>query len=287
MPARERNEKSYLAVAYSHPRWMVERFVDWFGVAECRAPDDGEQRRRAQRDQAQSRARFARRNNREAERRRFRDWRARPRARDDRARAARRISSRARIARACFMRNPRRRRWWRGCLRRVWARRSWIVRRRPAAKRRHLAEMVGECGRVIAVDLNFNGLRNARGLAHRLRHRNVEFVCADLTAAAPLAPSSCRVRAARRAMHGNRHAARASGDQVAAQAGRSGANGCDTIADARQRGASLRAFAQVRSCIRFAASRPKRAKVWSMDFLPATPSSRLIVTWRVEKSSET
>lgn len=33
MPARERNEKSFLAVAYSHPRWMVERFVDWFGVA--------------------------------------------------------------------------------------------------------------------------------------------------------------------------------------------------------------------------------------------------------------
>src|SRR5208337_4014714 len=29
MPARERNEKSYLAVMYSHPRWMV----DWFGVA--------------------------------------------------------------------------------------------------------------------------------------------------------------------------------------------------------------------------------------------------------------
>jgi 16S rRNA (cytosine967-C5)-methyltransferase len=40
------------------------------------------------------------------------------------------------------------------------------------------------------VDLNFNGLKNARGLAHRLRHRNVEFVCADLTNAAPIAPSS-------------------------------------------------------------------------------------------------
>src|SRR6202041_3120973 len=33
MPARERNEKSFLAIAFSHPRWMVERFVDWFGVA--------------------------------------------------------------------------------------------------------------------------------------------------------------------------------------------------------------------------------------------------------------
>jgi len=60
----------------------------------------------------------------------------------------------------------------------------------PGGKATHLAEMVGERGRVIAVDLNFNGLRNARGLANRLRHRNVEYVCADLTAAAPFRPSS-------------------------------------------------------------------------------------------------
>ncbi|HZC46617.1 MAG TPA: RsmB/NOP family class I SAM-dependent RNA methyltransferase, partial [Candidatus Acidoferrum sp.] len=60
----------------------------------------------------------------------------------------------------------------------------------PGGKATHLAEMVGERGRVIALDVNTNGLRNARSLAHRLRHRNVEFVCADLTAAAPLKPSS-------------------------------------------------------------------------------------------------
>jgi 16S rRNA (cytosine967-C5)-methyltransferase len=60
----------------------------------------------------------------------------------------------------------------------------------PGGKATHLAEMVGEGGRVIAVDLNFNGLRNARDLARRLRHRNVEFVCADLTGAPPFAESS-------------------------------------------------------------------------------------------------
>ncbi|HYK64519.1 MAG TPA: methyltransferase domain-containing protein, partial [Patescibacteria group bacterium] len=59
----------------------------------------------------------------------------------------------------------------------------------PGGKATHLAEMVGERGRVIALDLNLNGLRNARGLSRRLRHRNVEFVRADLTAAAPLAPA--------------------------------------------------------------------------------------------------
>src|SRR6266849_2027474 len=35
MPSRERNEKSFLAIAFSHPRWIVERFNDWFGVADA------------------------------------------------------------------------------------------------------------------------------------------------------------------------------------------------------------------------------------------------------------
>lgn len=60
----------------------------------------------------------------------------------------------------------------------------------PGGKATHLAELVGERGRVIAVDVNLGGLKNARSLARRLRHRNVEFVCADLMAGLPLAPSS-------------------------------------------------------------------------------------------------
>jgi len=43
---------------------------------------------------------------------------------------------------------------------------------------------------VIAVDINGNGLKNARGLARRLRHPNIDFVCADLERAAPLRPAS-------------------------------------------------------------------------------------------------
>jgi 16S rRNA (cytosine967-C5)-methyltransferase len=60
----------------------------------------------------------------------------------------------------------------------------------PGGKATHLAEIVGERGRVIAVDVNLNGLKNARALARRLKHRNVDFVCADLTAAAPLRESN-------------------------------------------------------------------------------------------------
>src|SRR5208337_1674271 len=160
MPARERNEKSYLAVMYSHPRWMVERFVDWFGVA------NAERLMTANNDAAPNviRLNLARGDNREIERRRLRDRRARPRARDDRAeqRAAIRV---ARVSRGPVPR----------------AIRGVADGRANAGAAR---------GRVIAVDLNLGGLRNARGLARRLRHRNVEFVCADLTAALPLAPSS-------------------------------------------------------------------------------------------------
>src|ERR1700720_4370181 len=35
MPSRERDERTFLAVAYSHPRWMVEQFVNLFGVADA------------------------------------------------------------------------------------------------------------------------------------------------------------------------------------------------------------------------------------------------------------
>jgi 16S rRNA (cytosine967-C5)-methyltransferase len=60
----------------------------------------------------------------------------------------------------------------------------------PGGKSTHLAEIVGERGRVIAVDLNRNGLKNVRNLARRLRHTNIEFVCADLTTAPPLRAAS-------------------------------------------------------------------------------------------------
>ena len=37
LPDRSRDEVGYLAVAYSHPRWMVERFVEWFGMGVAEA----------------------------------------------------------------------------------------------------------------------------------------------------------------------------------------------------------------------------------------------------------
>src|SRR5207245_210115 len=37
LPQRSADEIEYLAVAYSHPRWMVEKFARWFGARDCEA----------------------------------------------------------------------------------------------------------------------------------------------------------------------------------------------------------------------------------------------------------
>jgi 16S rRNA (cytosine967-C5)-methyltransferase len=56
----------------------------------------------------------------------------------------------------------------------------------PGGKATHLAELVGEGGRVIALDLNLAGLRNMRGVAERLGHRNLWYARADVAKAVPL-----------------------------------------------------------------------------------------------------
>jgi 16S rRNA (cytosine967-C5)-methyltransferase len=189
MPARERNEKSYLAVAYSHPRWMVERFVDWFGVP------NAERLMTANNDAAPNVIRLNL-------------------ARGSRAEIIEKLSEDG-FEIGAPTRGPEtivlngaphfESRSYREGLFHAQSEASQMVARMlaprvgatvvdcaaaPGGKATHLAEIVGEQGRVIAVDLNFNGLKNARDLAHRLRHRNVEFVCADLAASPPLPPSS-------------------------------------------------------------------------------------------------
>jgi len=189
MPSRGRNEKSFLAVEYSHPRWMVERFVNWFGVA------NAERLMTANNDAAPNVIRLNL-------------------ARGSRAEIVEKLSADG-FAIGAPGRAPEtiilngapylESRWYREGLFHVQSEASQMVARMlapragatvvdcaaaPGGKATHLAEMVGERGRVIAVDLNLGGLRNARDLARRLRHRKLEYVCADLTAAAALAPSS-------------------------------------------------------------------------------------------------
>lgn len=189
LPPRERNEKSYLAIAYSHPRWMVERFVDWFGVA------NAERLMTANNDAAPNviRLNLARGSRAELIEKLTAD--GFEIGADVRAPETIVLKSAGRFESVSY----------REGLFHAQSEASQMVVRMlapragatvidcaaaPGGKATHLAEMVGERGRVIAVDLNFNGLKNARDLARRLRHHNVEFVCADLTRSAPLAPSS-------------------------------------------------------------------------------------------------
>ncbi|MGC1397600.1 MAG: 16S rRNA (cytosine(967)-C(5))-methyltransferase RsmB [Candidatus Binatus sp.] len=189
MPPREPNEKSFLAVAYSHPPWMVERFVDWFGVP------NAERLMTANNDAAPNVIRLNL-------------------AHGSRAEIIEKltadgfeIGAPGRAPETLILNGAPHfeSRAYRDGLFHAQSEASQMAARMlapragatvvdcasaPGGKTTHLAEMIGERGRVIAVDLNFNGLKNARGLARRLRHRNVEFVCADLMNAAPLAPSS-------------------------------------------------------------------------------------------------
>jgi 16S rRNA (cytosine967-C5)-methyltransferase len=188
MPPRDRNEKTFLAIAYSHPRWMVERFVDWFGVA------NAERLMTANNDAAPNVLRLNL-------------------ARGARAEIIEKLSADGfeigadgRAPETIVLKSAPRfeSRAYRDGLFHAQSEASQMVSRMlapragatvvdcaaaPGGKATHLAEMIGEHGRVIAVDLNFNGLKNARDLTRRLRHRNIEFLCADLAAAAPLAPS--------------------------------------------------------------------------------------------------
>jgi 16S rRNA (cytosine967-C5)-methyltransferase len=189
LPVREKNEKSYLAVAYSHPRWMVERFADWFGVA------NAERLMTANNDAAPNVIRLNL-------------------ARGSRAEIVEKLSADGfeigadgRAPETIVLKSAPRfeSSGYRDGLFHAQSEASQMAARMlackagatvvdcasaPGGKATHLAEMVGERGRVIAVDLNFNGLRNARELARRLRHQNIEFVCADLTVMPPFAESS-------------------------------------------------------------------------------------------------
>ncbi|MGH7865204.1 MAG: 16S rRNA (cytosine(967)-C(5))-methyltransferase RsmB, partial [Candidatus Binataceae bacterium] len=56
----------------------------------------------------------------------------------------------------------------------------------PGGKTTHLAELVGPRGRVVALDRNTARLRHARELVERLAHANIHCVSADLTSSPPL-----------------------------------------------------------------------------------------------------
>ncbi len=182
---RDGDEAGRLALQYSHPRWLAERFIEWFGAksAEALMAANNEAAPNA------IRLNLARAKRAEIIARLASD--GMEIAAEGRAAETVILSGAARFDCASY----------RGGLFQPQSEPSQLVARMlapraratvvdcaaaPGGKGTHLAEMVGAAGRVIALDLNLAGLRNARALARRLGHRNIDFVRADLTEAAPL-----------------------------------------------------------------------------------------------------
>lgn len=191
MPRREDDEIGYLATVCSHPRWLVERFVQWFGAA------DAESLMMADNEAAPNAIRLNL---------------ARGSRQEILSRLAGEgfeIAREGRVPEAVILKGAPLfdSESYRAGLFHAQSEASQLVARMlnpapgatvadcaaaPGGKATHLAEIVGPGGRIIALDRNFAGLRKARALAGRLGHRNLAFVRADMMTAPPLRPESFR-----------------------------------------------------------------------------------------------
>ncbi len=185
MPERAADEVGHLAVMYSHPRWMVACFIEWFGVARAEAL------MAANNEAAPNVMRLnLGRGTRE-------EVVARMTAEGIAIRSGDHLAETAVLESAADYDSES----YRAGLFHPQSEASQLVARMlappagatvidcaaaPGGKTAHLAELVDARGRVVALDLNLHGLKAARDLARRLGHRNILFVTADLAAASAL-----------------------------------------------------------------------------------------------------
>ncbi len=188
MPRREENEVQHLAVKWSHPKWMIERFIAWFGV------DAAERLMEADNEAAPNVIRLnLARGTRE-------EILARLESENFQIAPGGRSPETAILASAPLMDS----RAFAAGLFQVQSEASQIVARMlapaansivadcaaaPGGKATHLAELAGLEARIVALDRNPHGLVNARALARRLGH-HVAVVQADVTAGVPLKPAA-------------------------------------------------------------------------------------------------
>ncbi len=191
LPDRSRDEIEYLSVLYSHPRWLVEKFRSWFG------PDQAETIMAANNQAAPnaSRLNLARRTAQELS----------ERIEHDGMRVARRgVFPETIILEGAPLFDSSS---YRDGIFTMQSEASQVIARMlapprgatvldcaaaPGGKTAHLAELVGSMGRVIAVDRKLSGLRQARAVASRLGHQNIDFIRCDLTRFLPFSRRSFR-----------------------------------------------------------------------------------------------
>ena len=190
IPPRGADLAGWLALAGSHPRWMVEKFIEWFGARAAEALIE------ANNGPAPTVLRL------NLARGAPEELLARLAAEGFEIAARGRLPETVVLAAAPPFDAPA----MRDGLCQMQSEASQLVARMlapaagatvvdcaaaPGGKAGHLAELAGPSGTVLAVDVNFTGLKKVRVGAARLGHRRVFPVRADASAAMPLAPSSC------------------------------------------------------------------------------------------------
>jgi 16S rRNA (cytosine967-C5)-methyltransferase len=189
MPPREKDEAQHLAVKCSHPKWMVERFIAWFGI------EGAERLMEADNDAAPNVIRLnLSRGSRE-------EIVARLESEGFEIAAGGRSPETAILASAALMDS----RAFAEGLFQPQSETSQLVSRMlmpapgaivadcaaaPGGKSTHLAELASASARIVALDQNLHGLASASAIARRLGHHNVAVVRADITAGVPLKPAS-------------------------------------------------------------------------------------------------
>jgi 16S rRNA (cytosine967-C5)-methyltransferase len=188
-PARDRDELGYLAVVHSHPRWLVAKFIEWFGAGDAeallaannQAAPNVLRLNLARGEADELAARLEREGFEIASRGRFpetvvlgsaplfdahalRDGICYPQAEASQLIARMLAPDRDATVVDCTA--------------------------APGGKAAHLAELTGPGGTIVALDVSLAGLKKTRALATRLGHRKVFVARADAAAAIPLRPQS-------------------------------------------------------------------------------------------------
>ena len=189
LPRRSGDQLDYLSAALSHPRWIVERFVAWFGLAAAEALMT------ANNDAAPNVLRL------NLARGEPPDLMEQLRANGLAIASSGRFAETVILAQApSFDGSP-----LREGLCYPQSEASQLAVRMlapppgatvadcaaaPGGKSSHLAELVDRHGKVIALDISRSGLRKVASLALKLGHRNILATQADCAAALPLHPHS-------------------------------------------------------------------------------------------------
>ena len=189
-PVRVQDELAYLAAVYSHPRWLVAKFIDWFGMRDAesilaannRAAPNVLRLNLTRGDASELTARLEREGFELASHGRFPETVVLGSAPLFDAPALRdgicypQAASSQMVAR--MLAPPPQ---------------ATVVEcaAAPGGKSTHLAELTAPAGKIIALDFNLSGLKKVRALATRLGHRNVFVAQVDGSKALPLRPQSC------------------------------------------------------------------------------------------------